>query len=350
MDDHATGTEPPGTAPGALFRASEGGAVECFACAHRCRIPEGKTGICGVRRNVAGVLRVPSGWVGSLQADPIEKKPFFHFLPGSIALSFGMFGCNFHCPFCQNWEISQDPQGDAGASAGRRITPDGIVDAARRANARSIVSTYNEPLVTAEWAAEIFRAAKAANLSTGFVSNGYATPEALDFLRPVLDAFKVDLKSMREETYRGMGGRLSAVLESIRGIHARGFWLEVVTLLVPGMNDSEAEIREAARFLASVSPDVPWHVTAFHPDHRMSEAAATTPSALARAAEIGAGEGLRYVYAGNRPGETASWEDTRCPGCRKTLVRRRGFRILENRIGTAGACPDCAAPVAGRWT
>jgi pyruvate formate lyase activating enzyme len=212
-----------------------------------------------------------------------------------------------------------------------------------------VTSTYNEPLITAEWAGAVFREARRAGLMTSFVSNGNATDEVLDFLRPLVDAYKVDLKGMREEGYRQVGGRLSIVLDALRGLVARGIWVEVVTLVVPGLNDSPEELRDAARFLASLSPDLPWHVTAFHPDYRMAATPATPAATLLRAAEIGREEGLRYVYTGNLHGRTGDGETTFCPSCREPLVERRGFRLLACRIGADGACPRCHGGVPGLW-
>ncbi len=338
------------TAKGSLVR-EEGEKLRCLACGHRCLLGEGKEGVCRVRFVRAGELRVPWGYVSSIAADPVEKKPFFHVRPGATALSFGMLGCDFKCPFCQNWEISQtlrDPDADAWAGP-RPATPEGIVSAALAEGASIVTSTYNEPLVTAEWAGAVFALARGAGLLTSFVSNGNATPEVLDFLRPLVDAYKVDLKGMREEGYRRVGGRLSVVLETLSGLVERGFWVEVVTLVVPGENDSDEELRDAARFLRSLSPDLPWHVTAFHPDYRMAGTPATPVRTLLRAAEIGREEGLRYVYTGNVPGRTGSGETTFCPGCREGLVERRGFRVLACRIGANGACPACGSRIPGLW-
>ena len=338
------------TARGTLVR-EEGGKLRCLACGHRCLLGEGKEGICRVRFVRDGELRVPWGYVASIAADPVEKKPFFHVRPGATALSFGMLGCDFKCPYCQNWEISQTIR-DAGAdswAAPRPATPEGIVAAALAEGAAMVTSTYNEPLITAEWAADVFAVARRAGLLTSFVSNGNATEEVLDFLRPLVDAYKVDLKGMREEGYRKVGGRLAVVLDALSGLVARGFWVEVVTLVVPGHNDSDDELRDAARFLASLSPDLPWHVTAFHPDYRMSDVAATPVTKLLRAADIGREEGLRYVYTGNLPGRVGHGESTFCAACRELLVERRGFRVLTRRILADGSCPGCGALTPGLW-
>jgi pyruvate formate lyase activating enzyme len=212
-----------------------------------------------------------------------------------------------------------------------------------------MTSTYNEPLITSEWAVEIFREAKAAGLVCSYVSNGNATPEVLDYIQPFVSLYKVDLKSFRDRHYRELGGTLERVLWTIRALHERGFWVEVVTLTVPGFNDSDEELREIARFLVSVSPDIPWHVTAFHPDYKMTDPENTGVATLLRAAEIGVAEGLRFVYAGNLPGRVGNWENTYCPGCSALLIERYGFRVLANRI-PQGRCPDCARTIPGFWS
>lgn len=339
------------TAPGELLEKLEDGAVRCTACAHRCLIRPGKRGICKVRFNQGGGLRVPWGYVAALQLDPIEKKPFNHFLPGSAALTFGMLGCDFHCSFCQNWVTSQtlrDPACELSVEYIRRITPEQVVAHAVRNAAQVVVSSYNEPLITSEWAVAIFKLARKAGMATACVSNGNATPQALEYLRPHLDAYKIDLKTMQDANYRKLGGVLQNVLDGIRMAHGLGLWVEVVTLVIPGFNDSPAELWDAARFIASVSPDIPWHVTAYHPDYRM-DAPPTPARTLQQAAEIGEEAGVKYVYAGNLPGRVGSLEDTRCPKCQAVLIQRRGFFILENRIGAGGKCPQCGTKVAGVW-
>jgi pyruvate formate lyase activating enzyme len=294
-------------------------------------------------------LRVPYAYVNTVQCDPIEKKPFFHALPGTSALSFGMLGCCFHCAYCQNWVTWQALRDIRSALEFQEISPGKIARLALAARASAVVSTYNEPLITAEWAAAVFREAKAAGLATGFVSNGNATPEALEYLRPFLDLFKVDLKTMDDGRYRQLGGRLKPVLDSIAAIHAMGFWLEVVTLVVPGFNDSPPELEAIARFLAAISPDVPWHVTAFHKSYKMTGPGDTSTAALLRAASIGRDAGLRYVYAGNLGGHAGDLENTRCAACRALLIERRGFRVIGNRVTGEGCCPACGARVPGVW-
>lgn len=336
------------TTVGKLWRA-EDGRVRCVACGHRCLLAAGRRGICKVRFNQGGELHVPYGYVASVACDPIEKKPFFHLHPGGVALTFGMLGCDFHCAYCQNWVTSQALRDPIAGTRIEAASPAQLVAAARRAGACALVSSYNEPLITAEWAVAVFAEARAAGLRCAFVSNGNATPEALDLLAPFLDAFKIDLKAFSDASYRSLGGTLEHVIDTIREIHRRGVWLEVVTLLVPGFNDSEAELRALTRFLVSVSPEIPWHVTAFHPDYRMTDPRRTEVGDLIRAAEIGAGAGLQFVYAGNLPGRVGRWEDTRCPGCSETLVSRRGYQVDGCRVTPAGQCPRCQRRIPGWW-
>ncbi len=340
------------TAPAELVEPLPGGDVRCFACAHRCLVHPGRRGICQVRFNQAGQLRIPWGYVAAAQVDPIEKKPFSHLLPGSDALTFGMLGCDFHCSYCQNWFTSQalrDPASEGSLRAVQETSPAQLTGYAQRNHCAVLVSSYNEPLITSEWAAAIFQEARARGMLTAFVSNGNATPEALRYLRPYLDAYKVDLKCMQDKNYRRLGGVLQHVLDTIRLARELGLWVEVVTLVIPGFNDSNEELWEAARYLVSLSADIPWHVTAYHPDYRMDDAPPTPPEALLRAAEIGQEAGLRYVYAGNLPGRVGSLEDTHCPGCQARLIRRRGYIIQEYRLTPQGTCPACGAKIPGRW-
>jgi pyruvate formate lyase activating enzyme len=218
-------------------------------------------------------------------------------------------------------------------------------------DAKVLVSTYNEPLITSEWAVAVFKEAKSAGLLTGFVSNGNGTPQVLDYVRPWLDLYKVDLKSFDDHHYHELGGRIAPILDSIRRIHAMGLWLEIVTLLIPNFNDSDDELRKLTDFVASVSPDIPWHVTAFHTDYKMQGDGQrdTTVEDLLRAAKIGHAAGLRYIYAGNLPGMVEKWEDTRCPECHETLIRRYGYLITDYRLTPEGACPRCSTPIPGRW-
>jgi pyruvate formate lyase activating enzyme len=337
------------TRAGELVETLPNGRVRCVACGHRCLIPPGREGVCRVRFNQGGTLRVPFGYVAGVALDPVEKKPFYHALPGSNALSFGMLGCDYHCAYCQNWISSQALRDRTPAPGPRVISAAELVALAKREGARIITSTYNEPLITSEWAVEVFKLAKAQGLLCSYVSNGNATEEVLEYLRPFVSLYKVDLKSFRDRHYRQLGGTLERVLATIQALKDKGFWVEVVTLVVPEFNDGEQELREIAHFLASVSPDIPWHVTAFHEDYRMAGMGPTQARSLLRAAEIGVEEGLRYVYAGNLPGDVGRWEDTRCPGCGQTLVERRGFRVVGNHL-QKDQCPGCGSRIPGIWS
>jgi len=332
-----------------LYRPLEGNRIECFACGHRCPIPTGFAGVCKVRYNRGGILYAPYGYVNAVFSDPIEKKPFFHALPGTQALSFGMLGCDLHCGYCQNWVSSQALRDFRSTLDFQTTDPKSLVKLALRHGARSLISTYNEPLITAEWAVAVFAEAKASGLTTGFVSNGNATPEVLQYLRPWVDLYKVDLKGFDDRRYRQLGGRLGPILDSIRAIHQLGFWLEIVTLVIPGFNDSDEELRAIADFLAGISIDIPWHVTAFHKDYKMTGPDATPPGTLLRAAEIGRDAGLHFVYAGNLPGQTGDQENTRCAYCHASVIERRGFRVLHNRLLQGGACPECRSVLPGVW-
>jgi pyruvate formate lyase activating enzyme len=338
------------TKEGALYRRMPDGRLQCFACGHRCPIPEGKAGVCRVRFNEKGKLFVPSGYVGALQDDPVEKKPFYHALPGARALSFGMLGCDLHCGYCQNWVTSQALRDPSAVSPPYKIGPKELVLTALERDCSILASTYNEPLITSEWAVEIFQEARANGLVTAYISNGNGTPEVLDYIKPWVDLYKVDLKTFDDRRYRELGGTLENVCDTIRGLHERGFWLETLTLLIPGFNDSDDELKRLTAFVASVSPDIPWHVTAFHPDYKMTDYENTSARHLLHAAEIGKKAGLRYVYTGNLPGMTGDWENTYCPQCRALLIRRVGFQVVEDKLSpTGGQCPSCSTRIPGFW-
>ncbi len=326
-----------------------GGWVRCYACGHECPIPDGQAGVCKVRFNRGGKLMVPWGYAGGVQCDPMEKKPFHHAWPGGLAYSFGMLGCDLHCSYCQNWVTSQALRDEAAVSRPMRTTPEEMVREAVELGARAVVSTYNEPLITAEWAVAVFREAKKAGLATGFVSNGNGTPQVLEYLRPWVDLYKVDLKSFDDRHYRQLGGRLEPILRTIRALHEMGFWVEIVTLVIPGFNDSDEELTRLAEFLVAVSPFIPWHVTAFHKDYKMTDPENTSPEMLVHAAEIGRRAGLKYVYAGNLPGRVGDLENTRCHQCGETLIERYGYLITGYHLTPEGACPRCATKIPGRW-
>jgi len=324
--------------------------LRCYACGHRCLIKEGKRGICKVRFNESGHLRVPMNYVAALACDPTEKKPFFHVLPGSDTLTFGMLGCDLHCAYCQNWLTSQALRDDAAVSMPNRVTGDRLVAMAKAYGAAMVGSSYNEPLITAEWAVEVFRKARPEGFRTAFISNGNATPQVLDYLRPWTDCYKIDLKSMSDRNYRQLGGVVDNITETVKMVHERGFWEEIVTLVIPGFNASTDELRQAADFIAAVSPDIPWHVTAFHQDYRMTENSNTTAAQLIEACEIGREAGLRYIYAGNLPGRVGRWENTYCPSCDELLVERYGYLIKQMKVTGDGHCPTCRTNIPGIWS
>lgn len=334
---------------GELYDRQKNGWVHCYACGHDCKIPDGALGVCKVRFNRSGRLMVPWGYTGGVQCDPVEKKPFFHAHPGALAYSFGMLGCDLHCGYCQNWVTSQALRDSSAVAPPIDTTPEELVRDAVRQGARVLVSTYNEPLITGEWAVAIFKQAREAGLMTAFVSNGNGTPRALEYLRPWIDLYKVDLKSFDDRRYRELGGRLQPILNTIRQLYDMEVWVEIVTLLISGFNDSDDELFKLTEFIASVSPDIPWHVTAFHADYKMRDPANTTPTMLRHAAAIGKRAGLRFVYAGNLPGLVGTLENTYCPGCQELLVERYGYLIQGYHLTSEGACPSCGIHIPGRW-
>src|SRR4030095_13628455 len=333
----------------ALIEHKPGGAVQCFACGHRCVVKPGRDGVCRVRFNENGTLLVPHGYVGALACDPIEKKPFFHVLPGSDALTFGMLGCDFHCGYCQNWVTSQMLRDPDAVAPPKHTTPQQLVDLAVKHGAPVVASSYNEPLITSEWAVDVFEEAKARGLRCAYISNGNGTPQVLDFIRPHVDAYKVDLKTFDDKHYRELGGVMENVTETIKMLKQRGFWVEIVTLVVPGFSDDPDDLKRMADFLASVDPLMPWHMTAFHPDYKMTDGyRRTTAEDLLKVVEFGQQAGLKYMYPGNLPGQVGEWENTRCHHCNATLIKRFGFLVTENRMTQGdGLCPDCQKPIPG---
>ncbi len=328
-----------------LYHPEEEQAVTCALCAHRCRIAAGARGICGVRENRGGVLiSLVYGMVVAENPDPVEKKPLFHFLPGSRSFSIATAGCNFRCTFCQNHEISQLPR-EEGRIAGRERTPAQIVENALRSGSRSISYTYTEPTIAFEFAFDISGIARERGLKNIFVTNGYMTGEMLELLAPRLDAANVDLKAYRDDFYRTQcGAHLQPVLDSISKMKELGIWVEVTTLLIPGLNDGDQELRDIAGFILSLGAETPWHISRFHPRYRMRSTPTTTAATLHRAAEIGKSAGLRYVYVGNIPGDPG--ENTVCDRCGHILIARTGFAIEGMDLKDSG-CPRCGSPLAG---
>jgi len=331
------------------FTEREPNTVVCDLCHHRCVIREGKVGFCRVRQNRAGRLEsLVYGRCVALTPDPIEKKPFFHFLPGTFSLSLATVGCNFTCKFCQNHHLSQFLKDHEGPVPGDWITPDQIVATALRQRCRSLSFTYTEPTVFFEYALDTARLAHEKNLDTCFVSNGFMTPEAVELLAPCLDAINVDLKSFNPDVYRNIiGGKLDGVLETIRCLKAHGIWIEVTTLLIEGMNDSPDELRQIAEFLVGLSPDIPWHVSRFYPQYQMTDRPVTRHESIRQALEIGLEAGLRHIYCGNVSDERS--ESTWCPDCGALLIARSGFSIRQNALGPGGTCPRCGVRCAGVW-
>jgi len=322
--------------------------VICGLCHHRCPIAAGKRGRCGVRENRDGQLvSLVYGRLVSQHIDPIEKKPLFHFLPGSRSLSIATVGCNFQCLHCQNYQISQYPYLHDGEITGTVCSPQFVVDEAVRSDCASISYTYVEPTIFYEFAYDCARLAREQGIKNVFVSNGYMTPEATRQIAPFLDGINIDLKAFSEGFYQKVcKARLEPVLENIRLLHELGVWVEVTTLIIPGLNDSEDELRSIARFLKGVSTDMPWHVSGFHPTYKMLDRPATPVSTLLKAREIGLAEGLRFVYMGNVVG--SGGEDTRCPGCGALLIHRLGFSSQPVAMA-AGHCGTCSLPIAGVW-
>lgn len=321
--------------------------VLCGLCSHRCLIAPGHRGICAVRENRDGTLfSLVYDRIISRNIDPIEKKPLFHFLPGSLSFSIATPGCNFRCKHCQNADISQLPRERGGMVPGEPASPAEIVEAALRHRCASISYTYTEPTVFFELAYDTAKLARKAGLKNIFVTNGYITPEALREISPFLDAANIDLKGFTDEFYKNIcGARLQPVLDSIRLYKELGIWIEITTLVIPGHNDSENELRQIAQFIRSVGEGVPWHVSRFHPTYKLIDQPRTPLETLKRARQIGIDVGLRYVYEGNIPGEG---EDTACWSCGKTQVKRYGFSVEENHIKD-GKCGSCGAKMDGVW-
>jgi len=328
-----------------FFRRLDGDRVRCDLCAHRCVIENGERGFCGVRENRSGTLySLVYGRAIATHVDPIEKKPLFHYRPGSYSLSLATVGCNFRCRHCQNADLSIRPI-ENGQITGRAVTPEELVAAARRSDCTSISYTYTEPTVFFEYALETARKAAGEGLGNVFVTNGYMTGEALRTVAPVLDAANVDLKAFSEEHYQHVcEARLSPVLDTLRLMKELGIWIEVTTLLIPTVNDSEEELREIAEFILGLGAEVPWHISRFYPTFRMNDLPPTSEESVRRGREIGLETGLKYVYTGNLPGDDG--ESTFCPRCGQRVIHRHGYTIVECRL-QQGRCPRCQTVIDG---
>ncbi len=331
-----------------LYSPLEDGKVQCILCNHRCIISSSKRGLCGVRENREGKLyTLVYGRAISLNVDPIEKKPIFHLFPGSTSFSIATVGCNFRCLQCQNHEISQMPRGEDGRIEGSEVSPSKIVSLTKQYRCQSISYTYTEPTIYFEYAFEIARQAHQGGIKNIFVTNGYMTEEALKTIQPYLDAANVDLKSFREEFYKEVcGAKLKPVLENLKQMRQMGIWVEITTLIIPTLNDSDQEFEEIAQFIVSLGREVPWHISAFYPTYKMLNLPRTPVPALHRARKIGINAGLRYVYCGNIPGEEG--EDTFCPQCGRRVIERVGFRVAKNDV-VNGACRHCHEKIDGVW-
>jgi len=322
------------------------GDIQCTLCHQECRVKPGKRGLCGVRENQDGTLiTLVYGNLIAANVDPIEKKPFYHFLPGSLAYSIATMGCNFKCLHCQNADISQAPK-ETGKITGQYVPPEEVVAQAKEYGCQSIAYTYTEPTMFFEYAYDVAKIAKESGLRNVFVSNGYTGEEAAKKIMPILDANNIDLKGDDEFYKRVCGARLEPVKRNIELMWGAGVWVEVTTLIIPGYNDSEEQLRGIAEFLAGVSSDLPWHVSGFYPMYKLRDASPTGVEALRRGVRMGHEAGLKYVYAGNIPGEE---ENTKCPACNETLVERSSYRVMKNSV-VDGHCPKCGAAIAGVWS
>ncbi|MBW2220344.1 MAG: AmmeMemoRadiSam system radical SAM enzyme [Deltaproteobacteria bacterium] len=329
-----------------FYQSLDENSVQCQLCSHHCKIQEDKRGICGVRENSGGKLySLVYGKIIAEHIDPIEKKPLFNFLPGSRAFSIGTVGCNFHCKHCQNSDISQYPNEHGGEVIGQDRNPNQIVTAAKASDCETIAYTYTEPTIFYEFAYDTAVLARKEGIKNVWVSNGYMSGEAARQIAPYLGAINIDLKAFTDESYKDVcGARLNPVLETIRLMKELDVWVEVTTLIIPGLNDDEKELRSIAKFVKSIGSEVPWHVTAFYPAYKMMHLPRTPVAALRRTREIGIEEGLRYVYNGNIPGEAG--ENTYCYACGAEVISRSGAAFMQNRL-RKGKCPECEALIDG---
>lgn len=339
------------SAPAWLSTTLDDGRILCEACHQHCKLHEGEYGICGIRKVENGTLQLLTyGVAAAVNVDPIEKKPLFHFIPDTKVFSVGTVGCNFSCLFCQNAEISQYPKTQQHTIAGETILPEQIIDSAHHYGAKSIAYTYNEPVVFFEYTYDTAKLAKEAGLKNVYVTSGFETHKAIDTLLPYLDGMNIDVKAFNDKFYRDVcGAKLQPVLDTVRYAHRKGIWIEITTLLIPGKNDSDDEIRAIARFLVEIDRDIPWHLSGFFPMYRMQDVPSTPFSTLIRAYEIGKEEGLRYIYIGNYDDEDRA--STYCPGCGYKVIQRHG-RIgqhVTSTLSANGFCPRCDTRIPGVW-
>lgn len=329
-----------------LYKKDPDGSVYCFLCRHHCHIKDGNKGFCGVRENVGGTLNtLVYGHPVAMAVDPIEKKPLYHFLPATKSFSIATVGCNFKCPFCQNWDISQ-VQADFVGLKSKVVSPKSVVDEAVKAGCKTIAYTYNEPTIFFEYAYDIALEAEKHGIKNIFVTNGFMTREMIDEFHPHLHAANIDLKAFSRETYKHeIKGDLKGVLDSIAYMKQKGIWIEITTLVVPGMNDSVSELKDIAEFISSVGKDIPWHISRFYPNYKMTEVGATQPAVLAKAYELGKSAGLKYVYVGNLP--MGDKENTFCWSCGAEIIKRDGFRVKANKITEDSTCPKCNVKIDG---
>ena len=334
-----------------LSKKLSSGKVLCQACAHACKLDEGEYGICGVRKVEGGELKLlVYGLAAAVNVDPVEKKPMFHLLPTTKAFSVGTVGCNFSCSFCQNADISQYPQEHQHRLLGQELPPERIVALAQEYGCDSVAYTYNEPIVWFEYSHDTAKLAHEAGLKNIYVTSGYETKKAIDLLAPYIDGMNIDIKGFTDTFYKEIcASKLKPVLEAVRYAHSRGIWIEITTLLIPGKNDSDEEIRGIAEFIAALDPFIPWHLSAFHPTYKMTDVERTPASTLRRAYKIGQEAGLKYLYVGNIDDE--DHESTYCPGCGERVIDRSGHigQFVTNHLSPEGHCPYCDYQLEGVW-
>lgn len=338
----------PFTATGELYHAAGDGRLRCVACAHRCVVGPGSAGACGVRFNHSGELRVPFGYVARRYLRSVETNTVFHVLPGANALTFGMYGCDLRCPYCHNHRISQALRDGIDDEMPSAISAAALVDEALSQGARVLCAAYNEPMISAEWTRRVFEEAQARGLRTALISDGHTTPEALCYMRPHTDVFRVDLKAHSDAGYKKLGGRLQPVLDGISLARELGYWVEVVTLVVPDINHEQRVLAELGRRLREISPLIPWHLNGFVPRYRLASAASTSSLLLTLAAGAAYVEGSKFVYVGNVPA-CRELAHTRCPECHTIVIERQDYRTVSSTLRD-GACSACSTPLPGVWS